>query len=1081
MNLSSFVSKNMVTVNLRASTKRAAIAEIVGYICSRQNLANKNEILESILEREEKASTGIGDGVAIPHSRLPRLESVLFFVGISKPGIDFGAPDGKVAHIIFLFVTPETESQTHLKILSSIGNLQKNGVLLRKLIEAKSDAELFDILNYEQVQRESYYPLTRDEVYRELDTSEGGLSEYEARSRLEVYGQNRLRIIGTTPLIGRFLRYLVEPTSLLLWVAVLVGYAGGLTSIASIVVALIFVNAVASFFREFKAERAVDALRNFVPQTSEVIRGGRERRIATENLVPGDVLLLDEGDVIPADGRLIEANELRVDNSAFSGDPKPVYKSHDPVENREQFLWMEIPALVFAGTSVLAGNGKAVITSTGMDTELGQIAYLTQTIKNETSTLQREIARFARLSAVSILVLSAVAAIVALIVHGIGKTALSPGTVGVAATGIVLGLTATGLIPSITLVLLSAAGRMRRKGAVIKRLSSIETLGTTDVICTDKTGTLTTNEMCVRKLWLGGSVLDVSGEGYTPEGSFREDDRSIAGIDLGNSDYRIFFYDAALCNNARLKPPDRETGRWHIEGDPTEGALLSLVEKAEIEVETIRATYPAVRRFPFDSVRKRMSTVHAVGGDRGGEEQFSALVKGAPHELLGLSTKVLMEGRERPIDEALRASIDRQIDDFAASGMRVLGFAYRRLSPQQLESASVDDIEQGLVFTGITAMIDPPRHDARDAIRACRRAGIRVIMITGEYHLTALSIARRLGIVERPEARVISGKELSDSTDAEIRAAIEHEEIVFARVNPEHRLRIVRILGQMGKVVASTGDGISDAPVLKRADIGVAMGARGNPVTRATAEMVLLEDSFASIVAAVEEGRAVFANLRAMVSHLSSHLLPQGLAFLAFLWLSIPLPLSLGLVLLLDLFVDLLPAVAIGIRPPTRDVMMVPAEEPTHHLVNRATVTRSFLSAGLLVALLAFLTFGFGLAGGAVGLSSSVDLRPGTLFFLALVAGQLAFYVVRMRRALSFRAGRRSSTAALLAAALIAVGTVALVSYLPSLSRLFHTAALAGRDWIAAAVVFAVTYLVGEGATIAIRSRADGAAAAQAK
>ncbi len=1063
MNLSSFVNKNMVTVSLRASTKRAVIAEIVGYICSRLSLPNKNQILQSVLEREEKASTGIGDGVAIPHSRLPHLEQVLFFVGISKPGIDFGAPDGKAAHIIFLFVTPEAESQTHLKILSAIGNLQKNTVLLDKLMDAASDSDLFNTLNYEQVQRESYFPLSRDEVFRELETSEAGLSEYEARARSEIYGQNRLSIIGATPLIGRFLRNLVDLSNLPLWAAAAVGFLFGFAGVAWAVAALAVINAGFAFLREYKGERAVDALKNLIPPSSKVIRAGHERRIATENLVPGDILLLDKGDVIPADGRLIDTSELRVDNSAFSGDQKPVYKSHDPVLNREQFLWIEMPALVFAGTTVMAGNGTAVVTATGMDTELGQVAYLTQTIKDESSGIQRGINRFARVSAVATLIALALGALLLLAAHGPQAFRSSQGIVGVVAAGIILGLSAEGLIPAVTFVLISSASRLRRKGALIKRLSSIGELGMTDVICTDKTGTLTTSEMCVKRLWLGGRVFEVGGEGYRPHGEFRDGLETIAGVDLGNGDYRVFFYDAALCNNATLEPPDADNDKWHVTGDPTEGALLSLVEKAEIEVKTIRQTYPAVRRFPFDSVRKRMSTVHALGTSADGKALYQLFAKGAPHELLRLSTKVLMDGRERPIDQVLQDTIDRQIDKFAEEGMRVLGFAYRRLPHKTVERGTVEEAERDLVFTGMTAMFDPPRDDAHDAIRTCREAGVRVIMITGEYQLTALSIARQLGIVEDPDARVISGKEISESTDEDIRKALETDEIVFARVNPEHRLRIVNILKQTGRLVAATGDGISDAPVLKKAHIGVAMGERGSPVTRATAEIVLSADSFASIVSAIEEGRTAVSNIRRMIEHIASHLLPETTAFVAFLVFSLPLPLSLALVLLLDLVIDLIPSLAIGTTPPSSEAMSSPPSPGGHHIVARSILTHGFLMRGLLVSVVAGAAFILALtATGSGQVQRAFDLRPGTIFFAGIAAAQLALFVSRMGRMFSSSRNRVRLMTTLVIAFLFTAGLLALTVYLPELEHIFRTASFAAIDWIEVGAVFAVVYVVSE-------------------
>jgi magnesium-transporting ATPase (P-type) len=565
--------------------------------------------------------------------------------------------------------------------------------------------------------------------------------------------------------------------------------------------------------------------------------------------------------------------------------------------------------------------------------------------------------------------------------------------------------------------------------------------------------------------------LDVGGEGYGPDGDFRKDDSSIAGVDLGNSDYRIFFYAAVLCNNASLIPPNAENSNWHISGDSTEGALLALVEKAGIDVGTIRSTYPVLRRFPFDSVRKRMSTVHDLGTNRDGGEKHYVLVKGAPRELLGLSTKALIDGKELPIDKKFEQEIDRQIDRFAQEGMRVLGFAYRRLAEKQLVEASVDQIEQGLIFTGLTAVLDPPREDVGEAVRTCRKAGVRVIMITGEYQLTALSVARKLGIVERADARVMSGKELSEITDEELRSALEAEEIVFARVNPEHRLRVVGALKNMGKSVAVTGDGISDAPVLKLADIGVAMGRRGNSVTRATAEMVLATDSFSGIVAAIGEGRILFTNLRKTVEHISSHLLPEATAFVVFLLFGGPLPLAVPLIFLIDLLIDLVPAFAVGTAlSATEESMSRPVHRRDRHIVDGTTVGHNFIFRGFLVTLVAGAGFIVTSNDPGSAYPTSPFASP-TVFFLAIIAAQLAFYVSRFAGVGAPRVEGFGHWATLLSAALCPMVVVVLVLYVPTLNAVFRTAPPVGHDWIVVAAVFAIIYGIAEIQGLVGRSR----------
>lgn len=1010
MNLSSFVSKNMVTVNLRASTKRAVIAEIVGYLCSRRGLANRDEILQAVLAREETTSTGIGEGVAIPHARLKSISEVHFFVGISKTGVDFGAPDGKASHIIILFVTPEAASQTHLKILSAIGNLEKNRELLAKLIGARTDLELFQILNYEQVQRESYFPLSSDEVLRELGSQESGLTDEEARKRLTVHGQNRLLVLGATPRIGGYLRSIVSFPNLLPWIAAILAFLSASYWIGGALVLVILLGASASILREWGSGHAVDALRTMLPPTSRVVRDGKERRIPTENLVPGDILLLDSGDTIAADGRLIEAAELKVDNNAFSGDSKPVYKSHDPIVNQEAFLWLEIPALVFGGTTVVSGRGKVVVTATGMNTEIGQIAYLTQTIKGEPETLSREIGRLFRFCSLAALVILAGAALL-FSFSLLGLQSIEGSAARTAVTGLILAATPLGFLPLVTILLFAAGRRIRRRGAQVKRLSSVEAVGGLEVICTDKTGTLTTGEMCVERAWVDGKVLEVSGRGYEPDGSFKDGERVLSATELSAEPFRLLFLDSVLCNDAQLLPPASGSDKWRISGDPTEGALLVAAAKGGMNIKETREARPVVRRFPFDAIRKRMSSIHEIGSERtAGAENHLVLVKGAPREVLRLSSRIITGGRERTIDQAIAAEVEARIDDFAADGLRVLGFALRRMNAAEVKEATVESAEQNLTFLGLTAMVDPPRPDAPEAIRTCRHAGIRVVMVTGEYELTALSIARKLGIVPESGGRVVTGTQLSEMNAEELRAEIADDEVIFARVNPEHRLRIVGALKATGKIVGATGDGIADAPTLKRADIGIAMGRRGNEVTRATAEMILTGDSFAAIVQAVHVGRAVFEHLRRVTRFVLAHILPQGFAFVLFLLFGVPLPLALAQILIIDLVIEMPIGLSLAFSPLDPSVMTHPVSRH-RRLLDRETILRAFLWLGLVAAFavgLAFFVAVVTAPGGRTFYAPNAGAKARTIYYAAVVAAQIAVFlsVRRVDRSAFAKGGR---------------------------------------------------------------------------
>ncbi|HTX73629.1 MAG TPA: HAD-IC family P-type ATPase, partial [Rectinemataceae bacterium] len=642
MNLSAFLTRTMVSARMAASSKQEALETIVSALCSRRGMTTARETLGAILSRENQFSTAIGAGIAVPHARIEHLKEPLLFVATLRSAVDFG--NKQPVDIIFLFITPITASSTHLKILSMIGRIVGDTPYVDRIRAAQSNGELYSVLSLEEQRREGFSPLYAKEVLRELDTRDTGLTDREVRERLDIYGRNRLQSLRSGSLLRRFLGNFTNLLAILMWAGAVLAFLSATPEVGWAIIIVIFINAVFSFSQEFKAERAIEALRNLLPSYATAVRNGRPVRVLCDELVPGDIIQLEEGDSIAADGQLVETAELRVDNSAFSGESAPVSKLNARAPDERQFLWIEIPTLVFAGTSVISGSGKAVVTATGMSAEIGQIARLTQTIEVPQSPLQKEISRLTKVIASISMAMGLVFFLV-----GAAFTRMTFPAAAVFAIGIILGNVPEGLLPTVTLSLAMAVQRMAKRGALIKKLSSVETLGATNVICTDKTGTLTTNQMSVRRLWFGGEALTVSGSDYQPVGDFSYGENKIDAKTLTLAEHRLFFETAVLCNTSRLNAPSSERPYWAVAGDPTEGALLVLASKAGVDSDRLRGSSQERRRFPFESIRKRMSVVRSFD-----DGKSRILVKGAPRELVDLCTGVLRGGEERRLTEADR-------------------------------------------------------------------------------------------------------------------------------------------------------------------------------------------------------------------------------------------------------------------------------------------------------------------------------------------------------------------------------------------------------------------------------------------
>lgn len=884
------------------------------------------------------------------------------------------------------------------------------------------------------------FKLTPDDIYRELNTSIKGLKKEEANERLQKYGYNEIKEVKKSSLLSRFLANFTHLLAILLWIASILSFIGGMPQLGWAIILVIIVNALFSFWQEFKAEQATESLKKMLPSYVKVIRDGHQEQILARELVPGDVIYLEEGDHIPADARLIEAFEMRTINAALTGESEPVRRNSDIILEDDVTL-LQAPNIVFMGTSVASGSGTAIVYATGMDTQFGKIASLTQTIKIEQSPLQKQLTKVAQVIAYLSLVMGIFFFLLGLVMgRSLGDTFMF-------AIGIITANVPEGLLPTVTLALAMGVQRMAKRHALVKKLSSVETLGGATVICTDKTGTLTQNEMTVREIWTPLGIYNVSGVGYEPKGEFSIDDKKIDNNNLPK-ELSLLLKIGQLCNNSRLIRPTNENPAWGIIGDPTEGSLVVLAEKAGYTLENMLREYPRVSMLPFDSRRKRMSSIHKTGND------IYILTKGAPKETLSVC-KYIINGNDG-IKELEKTDIDRVIaqnDKFAESGLRVLAMAYKKIDGKNKEF-SIETTENDLIFVGLVAMMDPPRPEVELAVKHAHKAGIKIIMITGDYGLTAESIARRIGIIKRLHPRIVIGNELDKMSEEDLKKELRNEEIIFARVAPEHKMKVVAALKEMGQVVAVTGDGVNDSPALKRADIGIAMGKSGTDVAREVATMVLTDDNFASIVNAIEEGRAVYDNVRKFITYIFAHLTPEAIPYILFSLFNIPVPITVMQILAIDLGTETLPALALGVEPPEPGVMDRPPRSPKEKLLNLSLFLRGYVLLGLIssVAVLAgyfWVLYSGGWHWGQI-LPSSMPLarKAATMSFLGIVIMQVAnVFACRTEVASMFSVGFFKNKL-LNIGVIFEIALTALLIYVPFLQKIFNTYSLSIKHWL---------------------------------
>lgn len=909
-----------------------------------------------------------------------------------------------------------------------------------------------------------WHQMGAEEVAAALATDpSAGLTDAESRRRLEEFGPNLLEGAARVPwwriLLAQFQDFMV----IVLLIATAISYGMGETADAITIVVIVVLNAVLGFVQEYRAERSLEALKELAAPTARVIRGGQAVTVPARDLVPGDLLLVEPGDRIPADARLVEAPGLEVEESALTGESLPVRKSASwvgdpdvPLGDRRNMLYM--------GTTVTRGRGRALVVATGMQTEMGRIAHLIQEVGDEETPLQRRLAQLGRWLVAGCLIVCAIVVAAGLLRE---ERLTGPVISQLFMAGVSLAVAAIpeGLPAIVTVALALGVQRMIRRNAIVRRLQAVETLGCATVICSDKTGTLTKNEMMVRAAWAGGRGYTVTGDGYRPSGEFLRNGRPVSPQE--EPDLAQTLKSAALCSNARLVQGARARrsggartaagkGDYTIQGDPTEGALVVAAQKGGYRPAVLHDRYRRILEVPFESERRRMSVLTRDDG-----AGYVLHVKGAPDVVLDLSTHMLKDGRIVPLTEADRRAILDENLRMAGEALRVLAVAYRPRpfadgeGPDGLAELTTDEVsatlERDLVFLGLLGMIDPPRPEVKRAVAAAGRAGIRTVMITGDHPATALAVARELGIAG-PEGRVVTGRELDQLTDSQLIETVQQCQ-VFARVSPQHKLQIVRALKALGEVVAMTGDGVNDAPAVKEADIGIAMGRTGTDVTKEASAMILADDNYATIVAAVEEGRGIYDNIRKFIRYLLSCNTGEVLTMFLAAIMRLPLPLLPIQILFVNLVTDGLPALALGVDPPDPDVMRRPPRRPDEGVFARRLGIK-ILGRGTLIGLgtlTAFLIAFFTLPGtpGMAPFEDPAVLRPARTMALAtLVCAQLihVFDCRSERRAIWETP--LSSNPWLVAAVASSVVALLLAIYWPPLAGVFGTAPLQAWQWL---------------------------------
>ena len=849
-----------------------------------------------------------------------------------------------------------------------------------------------------------------------------GLSSSEVKTRLDKYGPNRIESSNKRSLLEKLKDQILDPMVILLIVASIISAFTGDTVEAIIIIAIVIINAIMSIYQEGQAEDSVAALQKMSSPEATVLRDGKRGKVKAEELVPGDIVILETGDIIPADIRLLDSRNLQIDESSLTGESVAVEKDAEAVYDTEVGIGDRSNS-AFSSSIVTYGHGEGVITATGHETQIGQIATSLDSVADKETPLQRQLKDLSKKLAILVVIVSILVFVVGYFRTGMDLLDNFMVAVSLAVAAIPEGLTAV-----VTIVLSIGMNRMVEKKAIVKNLVSVETLGSTTAICSDKTGTLTQNEMTITKVFTDFKEFDVEGSGYTPEGDIKLDGETIKDHDQ----IKLLMTVASLSNDANLI---ENNGLYEITGDPTEGAMLTLSEKWGIVQEDLNEAHPRIDEIPFDSDRKMMTTFHEMDGT------YYAMTKGAPDIMINNSSKIMIDGKLEDFTEDMKRQVLEENTKLAKKALRVMAYSFKPYETLEGEELTTENIEREMVFVGLTGMIDPPRPEAKAAVAECHASGIDVIMITGDYFETALAIAKDLGIAES-EDQAMQGSDLNNKSEEEIREIVKTKRI-FARVSPQNKVQLVNALQANGNIVAMTGDGVNDAPAIKNADIGISMGITGTDVAKDTADMILVDDNFATIVNAVEEGRVIFSNIKKFVGFLLSCNIAEVLIVFLSILFGLPSPLTPIQLLWLNLVTDAFPALALGVEPAEADIMERPPRDPKESILAGETGRNVILqSIAITISVLAAYIIGLKYI-----FPNNIE-GAHTMVFATLITSELL-------RAFSVRSERYTlkelgwfSNKNLVKANLLSFALLLLVMYVPPIRRLFELQFITWEWWI---------------------------------
>ncbi len=883
----------------------------------------------------------------------------------------------------------------------------------------------------------AYYQQKVEEVFEKLSTSIEGLSKVEADKRLKKYGKNELIAYRGTPIWLLFFSQFKDILSIMLLVAAALSLIIGSYRDAVVMLVIVIINVIVGFSQEKKAEAIMDSLKKLVQSPAKVYRDGDVKKLDQQEIVPGDIIILEEGDKVPADIRIIEAFNLRTNEVSLTGESLPQEK-HSNLISEESALGDQAN-MAFLGTTVVSGTSKGVVVKTGMETEMGKIASLTQKEDKSSTPLQRELRIVANRLAVFAIVIGIMLFGITFY-RGFGLYfALIYGL------GITVAIVPQALPMQITVALSQGVHRLAQRKAVVKRLSSAETLGSTNVIASDKTGTLTKNEMTVKVVWFDGREYELTGLGYKPEGDILDEH----GNQLNEEEIdklSMLFEAATMASNAEIHPPDENHASWYPIGDPTEAALVTLSTKLGVRSPDEDKENPEIHEFSFDSERKRMSSIRDI------EDENILTMKGAIGSVLSISKHIYQDGKKVEITDKDKEELNRLNEKYSKKAMRVLAIAYRKLGDDEKDYV-LEEIERDVVFLGLVAMIDPPKEGVKEAIEDAQAAHIDTYIMTGDHAITAKAIGEEINLGVGQDVPVLTSKDMEDISDEELKKITQlHKALIFSRVSPEDKLRIVKNLKEQGKIVAVTGDGVNDAPALKSAHIGVAMGQMGTDVSKEAAELVLLDDSYPTLVHAIKEGRIIYNNLKKTVlASLTSNGAELSIVLLGLLGSTLvgwPIPILAIQILSIDLLAEILPLTALTFDPGSRDLMVTPPRAQDEHMLNKKTALEvGFL--GLLMGLLAFINYAVFASSVDTGLTVEHPLyaRATTITYLTIVVCQLLNIMSRRYEFTSFFNSNFFSNKKILYSLVISSTLVLAVVYTPVNSYL-EFAPLLVVDWL---------------------------------